>query len=217
MLRWIIRLPSPPVVATAWICAISMWEYSCRPHMLSESIWERRIPASRYLNEHGEPVSLANQEGELATPSAVLFDDGDVVVGTEAIRNAIANPHRVVQNSKRWIGKADHHWRIDGIDYTPTDIATFILKKLLDSAQDQIGQIDQAVITVPAQFSDAQRHATVEAGHRAGLQRVDLINEPVAAALCYVLGTEGLWFTELADEQQILVYDLGGGRSTCHW
>ncbi|MCH7685164.1 MAG: Hsp70 family protein, partial [Planctomycetes bacterium] len=87
----------------------------------------------------------------------------------------------------------------------------FVLKKLINAAQQQLGQVEQAVITVPAQFSDAQRQATIDAGHRAGLQRVDIINEPVAAALCYVLGTEGLWFTELADEQRIMVYDLGGG------
>ena len=67
------------------------------------------------------------------------------------------------------------------------------------------------MITVPAQFSDQQRHDTIEAGHRAGLQRVDIINEPVAASLCHVLGSEGMWFSELADEQTILVYDLGGG------
>lgn len=164
-----------------------------------------------YLNEHGEPVTLPNEEGELATPSAVLFDDDEVVVGTEALRNAIVRPDRVVQNSKRFIGDPEAKWTIDGKNYTPVDIAAFILKKLIGAAQRQIGSVEQAVITVPAQFSDAQRQATVEAGHRAGLQRVDLINEPVAAALCYVLGTEGLWFTELAEEQRIMVYDLGGG------
>ncbi len=164
-----------------------------------------------YLNEHGEPVTLANQEGELATPSVVLFEDHEVVVGTEALRNAILQPERVVQNSKRYIGDANHRWVVNGKPYTPVDIATFVLKKLISAAQEQIGPIDQAVITVPALFSDMQRHATIEAGHRAGLQRVDIINEPVAAALCYVLGTEGLWFTELADEQRIMVYDLGGG------
>jgi molecular chaperone DnaK len=164
-----------------------------------------------YLNEHGNPITLPNQEGELCTPSVVLFDQGEVVVGTEALRNAILHPNRVVQNSKRFMGDSTHRWRIDGKPYTPIEIATFVLKKLIAAAQEQIGPIEQAVITVPAQFSDYQRHATVEAGHRAGLQRVDIINEPVAAALCYVLGTEGLWFSELADEQRILVYDLGGG------
>jgi molecular chaperone DnaK len=164
-----------------------------------------------YLNEHGEPVTLANAAGELATPSVVLFDEGEIVVGTEALRNAIVKPSHVVQNSKRFIGHPNHTWQIDGHSYTPTDIAALILEALLEAAGDQIGRIDRAVITVPAQFSDAQRHATVEAGHRAGLKQVDIINEPVAAALVYVLGTEGLWFTELAEEQRILVYDLGGG------
>ncbi|MBW3541999.1 MAG: Hsp70 family protein [Planctomycetes bacterium] len=164
-----------------------------------------------YLNEHGEPVTLANQEGELSTPSVVLFDDDEVIVGTEALRNAIVRPHNVVQNSKRFMGDAGKRWVIGGRPYTPVDIATFVLKKLIGAAQEQIGPVERAVVTVPAQFSDAQRHATIEAGHHAGLQQVDVINEPVAAALCYVLGTEGLWFTELADEQRILVYDLGGG------
>ncbi|MCA9072649.1 MAG: Hsp70 family protein, partial [Planctomycetaceae bacterium] len=164
-----------------------------------------------YLNEHGEPVTLANQEGELSTPSVVLFDQNEVIVGTEALRNAILHPNRVVQNSKRFMGDSTYRWKIDGKPYTPIDVATFILKKLLSAAQEQIGPIEQAVITVPAQFSDFQRHATIEAGHRAGLQKVDVINEPVAAALCYVLGTEGLWFSQLANEQRIMVYDLGGG------
>ena len=164
-----------------------------------------------YLNEHGEPVTLANQEGELSTPSVVLFDGNDVIVGTEALRNAVANPDSVVQNSKRYMGNPNHRWTINEISYTPIDIARFILKKLLSAAADQIGPVEQAIVTVPAQFSEIQRQATVEAGLRAGLKRVDIINEPVAAALCYVLGTEGLWFTELADEQRIMVYDLGGG------
>lgn len=164
-----------------------------------------------YLNEHGEPVTLANQEGETSTPSAVMFDGDEVIVGTEALRNAVARPHNVVLNSKRHMGDSSRVWKIDGKKYSPIDIASCILKKLLSAGQEQIGQIDEAVITVPAQFSDFQRHATIEAGHRAGLQAVNIINEPVAAALCYVLGSEGLWFTELADEQKILVYDLGGG------
>ncbi|HLQ44948.1 MAG TPA: Hsp70 family protein, partial [Planctomycetaceae bacterium] len=163
-----------------------------------------------YLNEHGEPVTLPNQEGELSTPSVVMFDGGEVIVGTEALRNAVLKPSHVVQNAKRDIG-SNKTWQIDRKTYTPVDIGAFVLKKMLSAAEEQIGEIKQAVITVPAQFSDWQRQATVEAGHQAGLKTVDIINEPVAAALCYVLGTEGLWFTELADEQRILVYDLGGG------
>ena len=164
-----------------------------------------------YLNEQGEPVTLPNQEGELSTPSVVLFNGDRPVVGTEALRNTIAHPDKVVQNSKRFIGNQKKRWTINGKPYTPVDIAAVVLKKLIAAGQEQIGAIEQAVITVPAQFSDAQRHATVEAGRRAGLQRVDIINEPVAAALCYVLGSEGIWFTELAEQQRIMVYDLGGG------
>ena len=164
-----------------------------------------------HLNEHGEPATIPNQEGELSTPSAVLFDGAEAIVGTEALRNTIVQPQRVIVNSKRWIGDPNKRWLIDGRPFTPTDIATYILKKLLSAAEEKLGKIEQAVITVPAQFSDAQRKATVDAGFRAGLKQVDIINEPVAAALCHVLGTEGLWFSELAEEQRILVFDLGGG------
>jgi molecular chaperone DnaK len=163
------------------------------------------------LNEQGEPVSIPNEEGEISTPSVVLYDGDEVIVGTEALRNAIMAPTRVVQNAKRFMGDSSKRWSIGGKSYTPVDVAAAILTKLVRDATRQIGPFDRAVITVPAQFSEAQRLATVEAGRRAGLARVDLINEPVAAALCYVLGTEGLWFSELASEQRILVYDLGGG------
>lgn len=164
-----------------------------------------------YLNEHGEPVTLANSAGELATPSVVLFDGDEPVVGTEALRSAILHPESVVMHAKRYMGEPDKRWTVAGRPYTPVDISALILKSLLASAREQIGDIEQAVVTVPAQFSEAQRLATVEAGHRAGLNRVDLINEPVAAALCHVLGTEGLWFSELAEEQRIMIFDLGGG------
>src|SRR5262249_25437152 len=117
----------------------------------------------------------------------------------------------VVQNGKGCKGDAKKQWVVEKKVFTSVDIATSVLKKLLGDAQRQIGTIERAVITVPAQFSEGQRLATVEAGRRAGLKQVDIINEPVAAALCYVLGTEGLWFSELASEQRILVYDLGGG------
>lgn len=164
-----------------------------------------------YLNEHGEPITLSNAEGESSTPSAILIDGDEVVVGTEALRNAIMRPQDVIVNAKRYIGNPDKIWTIDGRRISPIEAEAMILKKLIGDAQEQIGNIEEAVITVPAQFSDQQRHDTIEAGHRAGLQRVDIINEPVAASLCHVLGTEGMWFSELADEQTILVYDLGGG------
>jgi molecular chaperone DnaK len=164
-----------------------------------------------HLNESGEPVTLPNQEGELSTPSVVLFDGEQPIIGTEALRNSIRHPDRVVENAKRFMGNVGKRWWINGRPYSPVDVSTLILKKLVSAAQEKIGPISQAVITVPAQFSDVQRHATIQAGHAAGLERVDVINEPVAAALCYVLGSEGMWFSELAGEQRILVYDLGGG------
>ena len=165
-----------------------------------------------WLNEHGQPVTLPNQEGELSTPSVVFFDEqGQTIVGTEALRNAIASPQRVVQHAKRHMGDGAKFWKINDYRYSAEQISSLVLKKLLDAAQEQIGEIRQAVITVPAQFNDAQREATLQAGRLAGLDRIEMINEPVAAALCHVLGNDGLVFTTLAETQQILVFDLGGG------
>jgi molecular chaperone DnaK len=163
-----------------------------------------------YLNPQGEPVTLPNAEGEFCTPSVVLFDGDDVIVGTEALRNSISQPDRVVENAKRFMGDANKVWMIDGIAHRPHDIASFVLKKLLAGAEQRLGPIRHAVITVPAQFSEAQRQATIAAGRLAGLEKIDIINEPVAAALCHVLG-EGNWFAELANDQLVMVFDLGGG------
>jgi len=163
-----------------------------------------------YLTPQGQPVTMPNAEGELSTPSIVFFDGDDVIVGTEALRHSVSMPDRVVQHAKRFMGDPHKCWVIDGRVYRPRDISAYILKKLLLDAREQLGSIRHAVITVPAQFSDLQRRDTVEAGLAAGLERVDLIHEPVAAALCYVLG-EGMWFAELASEQTVLVFDLGGG------
>ncbi|MFO0918722.1 MAG: Hsp70 family protein, partial [Planctomycetaceae bacterium] len=164
-----------------------------------------------YLNEHGEPITVPNRDGELSTPSAVLFDGKQVIVGTEALNHAILYPERVVMHAKRHMGSPDHRWQIQGKSYSPVDVSTLILRSLLNDARERLGDIERAVITVPAQFSDVQRQATAEAGKRAGLKQVDIINEPVSAALCFVLGTEGAWFVELATDQRILVVDLGGG------
>src|SRR5690606_4335547 len=141
---------------------------------------------------------------ELATPSVVLFDGNEVVVGTEALRHAVSSPERVVSHAKRFMGDPSKCWVFDGTVYRPLDISAFILKKLLEGAEERLGPIRHAVITVPAQFSDVQRQQTVEAGLQAGLSRVDIINEPVAAAMCYVL-SEGMWFAELANEQTVMV------------
>jgi molecular chaperone DnaK len=163
-----------------------------------------------HLDRQGAPHTLPNPEGELATPSVVLLDGDDVIVGTEALRNAVRNPDRVIENSKRYMGDPRKAWVIDGRTHRPPDVAALILRHLLSGAEQHVGKIEHAVITVPAQFSDIQRQQTADAGLRAGLKTVDIIHEPVAAALCYVLG-EGMWFAELADDQMVLVYDLGGG------
>ncbi len=163
------------------------------------------------LNEHGQPVTIATQEGEMATPSVVFLEGDQIIVGTEALRNAIAHPDRVIQNAKRSIGDSSRSWKIGNATLTPGFVSSRILHKLLTAASSQVGEITEAVITVPAQFSDAQRHVTIQAGHAAGLEKVEIINEPVAAALCHVLGSEGLAFAELAIDQQLLIFDLGGG------
>lgn len=163
-----------------------------------------------YLSPQGQPITLPNEEGELTTPSIVLVDGEDVVVGTEALRNAVSNPDRVIEHAKRYMGDTRKTWTVDGQVYTPIDVSAFVIRKLLDGAEARLGPIKQAVITVPAQFSDIQRQWTSEAGRLAGLERVDIINEPVAAALCHVLG-EGNWFAEIANDQTVMVFDLGGG------
>src|SRR5262245_46325431 len=99
------------------------------------------------LNEHGEPISVPNPEGELSTPSVVFFDHGEEIVGVEALRNAVSRPDRVVQNSKRYMGDPRKKWTVGGRTYSPTDIAALILKQLLSNAENYLGQkVSQAVI-----------------------------------------------------------------------
>lgn len=164
-----------------------------------------------YLTPAGQPQTLPNLEGELSTPSVVFFDGDDAIVGTEALRNSVTCPERVVQHAKRHMGDPRKQWVIGGKVYTPKEISALIVRKLLDGAEQQLGiKISRAVITVPAQFSEIQRQWTVEAGRMAGLEHVDIINEPVAAALCHVL-SEGMWFSAIANDQNVMVFDLGGG------
>ncbi len=165
-----------------------------------------------YLTPEGQPVTIPNTEGELTTPSVVFFDGDEVVVGSEALRNSVTSPERVVLHAKRHIGDPNKCWIFDGHVYRPKEISSLIIRKLLDGAEERLGRVRHAVITVPAQFSDVQRQITVQAGVDAGLERVDIINEPVATALCHVL-SEGIWFAEIAQDQTVLVFDLGGG--TC--
>ena len=154
--------------------------------------------------EGGEPVVIANAEGARTTPSVVAFSkDGERMVGQVAKRQAITNPDRTVASIKREMGTA-HKVTIDGKSYTPQEISAMILQKLKSDAEAYLGEtVTQAVITVPAYFTDAQRQATKDAGKIAGLDVKRIINEPTAATLSYGVDKE--------KDQKVMVYDLGGG------
>ncbi|WP_419924135.1 molecular chaperone DnaK [Candidatus Poriferisocius sp.] len=155
--------------------------------------------------EGGEPTVIANAEGSRTTPSVVAFSkEGEVLVGEVAKRQAITNPDRTIRSVKRHVG-TDWSVDIDGKDYSSQEISARVLQKLKRDAETYLGtEVDEAVITVPAYFDDAQRTATKEAGTVAGLEVLRIINEPTAAALAYGL--------EKGDtDQTILVFDLGGG------
>lgn len=154
--------------------------------------------------EGGEPIVIANVEGSRTTPSVVsIKQDGEILVGELAKRQAITNPDRTVSSIKRHMGSS-HKETIDGKGYTPQEISAMILQKLKKDAEAYLGQkVDKAVITVPAYFNDSQRQATKDAGKIAGLEVLRIVNEPTAAALSYGLDKDG--------DQTILVYDLGGG------
>ena len=154
--------------------------------------------------EGGEPVVIANAEGSRTTPSVVAFSKtGERMVGQVAKRQAVTNADRTISSIKRHMGE-NYHVNIDGKGYTPQEISAMVLQKLKADAEAYLGQpVTEAVITVPAYFSDAQRQATKDAGKIAGLEVKRIINEPTAAALAYGLDKE--------TEQKIMVYDLGGG------
>ncbi len=154
--------------------------------------------------EGGDPKVIANAEGHRTTPSVVAFGkNGEVLVGEQAKRQAITNPGRTVRSVKRHMG-TDWSVDIDGKGYTAQEISARILQKLKRDAESFLGEeVTEAVITVPAYFGDAQRQATKEAGQIAGLEVLRIVNEPTAASLAYGLDKES--------DQQILVYDLGGG------
>ncbi|MBS7361636.1 MAG: molecular chaperone DnaK [Clostridia bacterium] len=154
--------------------------------------------------EGGEPVVIANAEGARTTPSVVAFGKtGERMVGQVAKRQAITNPDRTVSSIKRQMG-SDYKVKIDDKKYTPQEISAMILQKLKTDAEAYIGEkVTEAVITVPAYFTDSQRQATKDAGKIAGLEVKRIINEPTAAALAYGIDKE--------NDQKIMVYDLGGG------
>ena len=155
--------------------------------------------------EGGEPTVIANSEGMRTTPSVVGFKkDGERLVGETAKRQAVTNPERTISSIKRHMGE-NYKVTIDGKEYTPQDISAMILTKLKNDAESYLGEkVTEAVITVPAYFSDAQKQATKDAGRIAGLDVKRIINEPTAASLAYGLDKE-------EGSHKILVYDLGGG------
>lgn len=154
--------------------------------------------------EGGEPVVIANAEGSRTTPSVVAFSkDGERMVGNVAKRQAITNPERTISSIKRQMG-SNYKVTIDGKSYTPQEISAIILQKLKTDAESYLGEpVTDAVITVPAYFTDSQRQATKDAGTIAGLNVKRIINEPTAAALAFGIDKE--------DDQKVMVYDLGGG------
>ena len=155
--------------------------------------------------EGGEPTVITNAEGNRTTPSVVGFaKNGERLIGETAKRQAVTNPDRTVASIKRRMGD-NYKVTIDGKDYTPQDISAMVLAKLKADAEAYLGEtVTEAVITVPAYFTDSQKQATKDAGKIAGLEVKRIINEPTAAALAYGLDKDEA-------SHKVLVYDLGGG------
>lgn len=165
------------------------------------------------LDNEGHPASLKNADGKTITPSVVLLgDDGKVIVGPTFERMAIEDPSNIVEAVKRQMGNKDFFVVYQEKKLTPEFISALILKKLKQDAEKEIGPITNAVITVPYYFNDVRRKATQDAGQIAGLNVIDIINEPTAATLAYAWQKGELGRKDLAgQERTILVYDLGGG------
>ncbi len=164
------------------------------------------------IDETGQPATLVNAEGDRLTPSAVLFDGDDVVVGKEALKAVAVEAERVADGAKRDVGRRVFRRAIDGKQYPPEVIEAWVLNKLRLDGSAQIGPFTKVVITVPAYFDEVHRKATQDAGYMAGLDVLDIINEPTAAAVAFgyqqgLLDAGGA----VRQKQRILVYDLGGG------
>ncbi|MBI2823899.1 MAG: Hsp70 family protein [Planctomycetia bacterium] len=170
--------------------------------------------ALAYLDDQGNPVAVLNEDEEIETPSLILLaEGGHVIVGPNRMRAAMEDPDHVVERVKRHMGSAEYKRTFDGKEITPEFLSALILKKLRQDAEKRIGKIGNAVITVPAYFNDSRRKATQDAGRIAGLNVVDIINEPTAATLTYAWHRGELGASKRSFERprQALVYDLGGG------
>src|SRR3989449_9789623 len=163
--------------------------------------------AVAHIDAYGKPHIIPNSESERITPSVILFDGTSVVVGTLARNSSVAEPEKIVDFVKREIGKPKEqfHREFDGKIYSAEELSALILKKLKADAEKYLKEpVTDAVITVPAYFNDAERTATITAGQLAGLNVLQIINEPTAAALAYGLD-------KLESDQTVFVFDLGGG------
>ena len=168
--------------------------------------------AVAFLDSHGRPQTLINAEGDKLTPSVMLFDGGTVVVGKEAVKAMGSDFENVADCPKRDLGERAYHKVLGDRQYPPEALQAWILRKLRSDAERQIGPFKKAVITVPAYFDEVRRKATMDAGYMAGLEVIDIINEPTAAAIAFgvqqgFLNDQGMTDTK----KRILVYDLGGG------
>jgi molecular chaperone DnaK len=160
--------------------------------------------AIAYVDEHGKPVIVPNQESERITPSVVLFDGENIIVGNTAKESAKVEPDRVVSRIKQSMGDPNYVFHHDNQSYSPEDISSFILRKVVGDAEIALGdKLSDVVITCPAYFGTSEREATANAGRLAGLNVRAILNEPTAAAIAYGL--------EQGEDQIVLVYDLGGG------
>lgn len=164
------------------------------------------------LDSSGRPSTIPNAEGDLTTPSAVYFDDDAILVGKEALKAGRVDPSRLVQFAKRDMGNPSYSRAINGEHYPPEVIQSLILEKLHRDAEQRVGPFTKCVITVPAYFNDPRRKATQDAGRLAGLEVLDIINEPTAAAIAYGV-QQGFVANDgsTAKKETILIYDLGGG------
>jgi molecular chaperone DnaK len=163
--------------------------------------------AIAHIDAYGKPQIIPNAESERITPSVILFDGQNAIVGTMAKQNAVAEPEKIVDFVKREMGKskAQFHREFAGKNYSAEELSALIIKKLKNDAEKYLGEsVTDAVITVPAYFNDAERTATLHAGQLAGLNVLQVINEPTAAALAYGLD-------KLENNQTVFVFDLGGG------
>ncbi|MEZ6086457.1 MAG: Hsp70 family protein [Pirellulaceae bacterium] len=168
--------------------------------------------AIAYLDSDGRPQTVRNAEGDLTTPSAVYFDRQKPVVGLEALEAGIIEPQRLATFAKRNTGEVAYEKMIRQESLPPEVIQSFILKKLIEDAEPKLGRISKAVVTVPAFFNEPCRKATQDAGRLIGLEVLDIINEPTAAAITFGVETGFLAADGSSDQlQRVLVYDLGGG------